>query len=334
MPKILLPRRFKLNERTGFKSKWAIDRTTLLDVAILNGTEGLAELIDETVGNFPEMTLIPARPIQGTSFQTLFRTANPTVGFRNMNEGLEAKKSVYEKRRYDCHFLDARWECDTGVAAGLDDGPEAYIAMEAEAVLTACWQHIARQTYYGSAATGGTPSANDAKGFPGFMQVVDTANMVTDAQGTTASTGSSVWAVRLGQNDVQYLWGGNGGLDLSQVDIRDVRDVNDATKVFEAYVQTLKGHVGLRVGKYWALGRIKNLTADTGKGLTDNLVADLLNKFKANEKPDVLLMTRRSREQLRLSRVTALIPAPPIPTDSHGIPIEITDAILNTETIA
>jgi len=323
MPRILTA--LKVNPRDGFKSRWAADRVTLLDVAIANGTEGLAELIDETVGSFPEIGLIPARTIKGTSFETLFRLENPTVGFRHMNQGVEAKKSRYEKRRYNCHFLDARWECDTALGAHLDDGPEAYIAMEAEATLTAAWQHLARQTYYGV--------SNDAKGFPGFQAVVDP-TMVVDATGTTPNTGSSVWAVRFGNSDVQYLWGGDGGLDLSQVDIRDVRDPADATKVLEAYVQTLKGHVGLRIGNAYGLARIKNLTAETNKGLDDNKVAALLNKFKAQQVPDVLLMTRRSREQLRLSRVTTLIPMPPIPTDSHGIPIQITDALTDVEAIA
>lgn len=325
MPRILQPIKIESRQGRVFRSRWAADRVTLLDVAIANGTEGLAELIDETVGSFPEMGLIPARTIKGTSFESLFRLENPTVGFRHMNAGVDAKKSRYEKRRYNCHFLDARWECDTALAAHLDDGPEAYIAMEAEATLTAAWQHLARQTYYGT--------ANDAKGFPGFVAVVDE-TMVVDAEGTTAGTGSSVWAVRFGAADVQYLWGGDGGLDLSQVDIRDVRDPNNATKVFEAYVQTLKGHVGLRIGNAYGLGRIKDLTADAGKGLDDDKVAALLNKFKANQKPDVLFMTRRSREQLRQSRATDLLPMPPIPTESHGIPIEITDALTDTEALS
>jgi len=323
MPRILTA--LKANPRDGFRSRWAADRITMLDVAIANGTEGLAELIDETIGSFPEMQLIPARTIKGTSFESLFRLENPTVGFRNMNAGVEAKKSRYEKRRYNCHFLDARWECDTALGAHLEDGPEAYIAMEAEAVLTAAWQHLSRQTYYGI--------ANDALGFPGFQAIVD-ATMVVDATGTTPATGSSVWAVRFGNSDVQYLWGGDGGLDLSQVDIRDIRDPNDSNKVLEAYVQTLKGHVGLRIGNAYGLGRIKNLTAETNKGLTDNLIATLLNKFKAGQVPDVLLMTRRSREQLRQSRATDLIPAPPIPTESHGVKIEVTDALSDAEAIA
>ena len=70
--------------------------------------------------------------------------------------------------------------------------------------------------------------------------------------------------------------------------------------------------------------------------LTDILIANLLGKFPAGKVPDVLLMTRRSLHQLQASR-TATNPtgAPaPFPQEAFGVPIAVTDAISNIETLA
>lgn len=58
-------------------------------------------------------------------------------------------------------------------------------------------------------------------------------------------------------------------------------------------------------------------------------------KFIAGTQPDVILMSRRSREQLRASR-TAYNPTgqeAALPKDWQGIPIEVTDALLDTEAL-
>ena len=142
------------------QGQWSADRLTMLDVAIANaGDDGLAELIDETAGSFPEFTLLPARPIRGTTYKTLVRTALPEVSFRDPNEGTDAKKGTYTNRQYDCHILDPRWEADRMVAEADEDGPEAVIARAAQDILEASFQHISRQFYYGT--------GNDAKGFAG-----------------------------------------------------------------------------------------------------------------------------------------------------------------------
>jgi len=171
----------------------------------------------------------------------------------------------------------------------------------------------------------------DAKGFAGLIAAYDRDNFEVDAGGTTPDTGSSVWAVRIGRLDLQWLFGNGADLMLSPVRIGDVADSNG--KPFEAYIQGLKAWLGLKVSSTRTVGRIKNLTEDTGKGLTDDLIADLLNKFPEGRGPDVLLMTKRSREQLRQSRVTALVTSPPIPTESHGVPIKVSDALTDTEAL-
>lgn len=302
---------------------------TLLDIAKANGSDAVVGLIDETSKAHPEITMGFARTIKGLNYKTLIRTGLPTVKFRSANEGAEVHKGVYENRLIETYIFNPRWECDKAVADGHEDGASAFIAMEAEGIMEAAWQHLSAQFYYGKLSTGG----NDSKGFPGLLEVYDSTNMVVDAGGTTANTGSSVWAVKFGPRHIQWVYGMNGSLDLSDVTEARVLDAN--SNPYTAYVQELLARPGLQVGSVRSCARIKKLTEDTGKGLTDTLLAKLLTKFPVGVVPDAFLMTRRSLEQLRASRTATNEtgkPAP-VPADAFSIPIWPTDAIKDTESL-
>lgn len=299
---------------------------TLLDIAIRNGSDQVAGLIEESIQVHPEILLGGARTIKGTQYKTLVRTSLPSVNFRNANEGTPATKSVFENRLVQTFIMEPRFEADKAVADSSEDGAEAYIAMEAAAQLEGAMRTLGKQFYYGTTSNG------DAKGHPGLEGSVD-ADLQVDAEGTTGGTGSSVWAVKWGVKDVIWVYGQNGQLELNDLRIESIADDNGDR--FDAYVQTLSAYPGLQVGSKNSLGQIYNLTEDSGKGLTDDLLYDLLSKFPAGIKPDVFFMTRRSLKQLRQSRTaTNATGAPaPIPTEVEGVPIEVTDSILNTEAI-
>jgi hypothetical protein len=162
--------------------------------------------------------------------------------------------------------------------------------------------------------------------------------MVVDAGGTTASTGSSAWFVREGVKDVQWVWGANGSLALSPIRVETITGEN--SKGMAGYVRELLAYPGLQVGSTQSICRIKKLTADSGKGLTDALISQALAKFPPGRGPTHLLMHSRSLAQLQASR-TATSPsgAPaPYPTaivgmDGSNIPIKVTDAISITESL-
>jgi hypothetical protein len=103
--------------------------------------------------------------------------------------------------------------------------------------------------------------------------------------------------------------------------------------------------VGIQVGSLQSIVRIKKLTEDSGKGLTDSLIAQALALFPVGKTPNLILVNRRSRRQLQLSRsVTiqtsgnsraggAVANIADVPTEAFGIPISCTDAILSTEAL-
>jgi hypothetical protein len=306
---------------------------TLLDIIKGNMADHEVGLIDDTIKAHPELTMGAARTIPGISYKTMVRISlgNPAGGsFRNANEGSTAIKHVYEQRDVECFILEPRFEVDKAVADSSIDGPAVYIAEQNSGTLEGEMQGICQQFYYGR-GTGG-----NAKGFPGLISAYDAANMVVDAAGTADNTCSSVWAVKFGPQAVRWVWGMNGSLTFSPLRVESLIDPNDSTKRFDGYVQTMLARPGLQVGSTQMVGRIKKLTEDSGKGLTDALISKLLEKFKVGTVPDVLLMNRRSRRQLQSSRTaTTTTGAPaPIPTESFGIPIAVTDAISSTETLA
>lgn len=300
---------------------------TLLDIAKANGSDPVVGLVEEAIKAHPELSLFPARTIRGLNYKTLVCTANPTVAFRSANQGAAAVQGTFENRLVETYIMEAPIEADRAVCDRYEDGPNAYMALHARTVMEAAMQHLASCVYYGT-GTGG-----DTKAFPGFLQAYDNTGMVVDAGGTTDSTCSSVWAVRTGDQHAKWVWGADGTLEMSDVDT--VRLTDGDGNPYEGYRSVLLAYPGLQVASVYSLGRIKKLTADSGKGLTDDLIAELLEKFPVGSTPDMLLMNRRSLRQLQQSR-TATNPtgAPaPFPSEAFGIPIHITDAILNTETL-
>lgn len=304
---------------------------TLLDIAKINGSDGVVGLIDETIRLIPEIsgmteegTRVPgmgaARTISGLSYKTLVRTGLPTVSFRNANEGTDPSKATYENRTVETFIMEPRWECDKAIADRAEDGASSFIALEASAIMEATFQLLGRQFFYGRNTNG------DAKGHPGLIDSIQAAYTV-DATGAGVDT-SSLWAVKFGPKHVQWVYGNGGSLTLSDVRTESLLDAN--SKKYDGYVQTMLAYPGVQVGSVYSLGRIKNL--DAGKPLTDDLIFSLLEVMKV--RPDCFFCTKRSREELRQSRTaTNATGAPaPLPAEVAGIPIVVTESLLDTET--
>jgi hypothetical protein len=313
---------------------------TLLDIAKSNGNDAVVGLIDETVKAHPEIALGGARTIKGMNYRTLVRTSGFSGStFRNANEGATVGKATYENRLVETFTLNPRWECDKAVADRHEDGAQAYIAMDAEAMVEKAMVDLSKQFYYGTNTTYG----GNAKGFPGLIDAYDSTNNVVDAGGTTATTGSSVWLVKFGVKAVQWVYGMGGSLSLS--DVTEGRVTDASSNPYTAYIQEMLAYPGLQVAGVRSLVRIKKLTADSGKGLTDSLIADALAKFEVGVVPDLILMSRRSRTQLQKSRSVTIFSGSggkvsgsveniaPLPTEAFGIPIAVTDSISDVESL-
>jgi len=300
-------------------------------------------LIEETIKQFPEIsgrTLIAgqsialanvgaSRGIDGTTYNTLVTVEDPTVTFVDVNQGADATKIRQEERTTSCFSINPRWGVGLVAAKRQKESIDVLMARQAAGHLRSAWARCATCFYYGRDATFG-----DAKGFPGLLAGYDSTNRVVDATGTTDSVNTSVWLVKFGPEELQWVWGNNVQMELSDIAERETLDADN--KPYTKYHQELVALPGLQFVSQHHVVRIKKINAtDSGKNLTDALIAQAISKFPANVFPDVAFMSRRSLFQLQTSRTaTNATGAPaPIPVESHGVPIAVTDAIVDTETL-
>lgn len=313
---------------------------TMLDIAKLNGNDKVVGLIEENLRYSPEVQLFPFRTVRGTSYKTGIRTALPTTAFRAANEGQTPSKSSFRQQLIECFIFGGQIEVDKAVADAHEDGAEALQAIEAAGVMQSAMRNLGSQVWYGT--------TQDAKGFPGLKAAtVKGATtlagdaLTIDATGTTATTASSVYLVKFGPQDLQLIGGNNRVWELDEFTVQQVVAANNGK--LTAYVAGLTGWIGMQIGNENCVRRILNVTADSGKTLTDALLARALATFPVGVMPDAIFMSRRSRSQLQTARTVTLQgqgttrpqqPAiAPIPTEYDGVPIIATDSILNTDAI-
>ena len=312
---------------------------TLLDIQKLNGNDEAVGLIEENIKFAPEIGLMPMRTIRGTSYKTGVRTGLPVTGFRSANDGFDPSKSTFKDRIIEAYIFGGAIEADKAVADAYEDGAEAWQMIEANGVSRSAILNLGKQVFGGVSI--------DGKGFPGLKAATPFGTtteaddpLTVNAGGTTANTASSVYAVQFGVQGVTLIGGNNTAFELG--DWR-IQNVVKNSKTMEAYVANLTSWIGMQVGNENAVRRIANLTADSGKGLTDALLAELLATFPTGFVPDALIMSRRSRSQLQASRTVTLFGSgrnrpnqatvAPLPTEYDGIPIVTTDSIPNNDAI-
>lgn len=309
-------------------------QANLLDIAKLNGSDTIVGLIEETLTYAPEVQIMPARTIRGTSYKIASRVTYPGVGFRAANEGSIPTKSEFENQLIECYILSGAVQADLAVARAYEDGEQAWKDIESIGVMRQAMIELGSQVIYGTTA--------DAKGFPG-LQAIHTAfnsGLEVDAGGTTGNNQStSVYGINTDTQGVQLVFGAGTTFELGEWRIENV----GTASVYPAHVANLTAWVGMQVGSKYSIGRLKDATPEANAGVTDSKLAELLSKYPVGYRPNYWLMNRRSAYQLQVSRSAAFSALgaksatgaevfAPLPIESNGIPIVITDSITSTET--
>jgi hypothetical protein len=282
-------------------------------------------------------------------YKTLIRTKLPRVPFTDPGSGSAQTKATYENRLVETYTMNPNWGGPKTVLDKSEDGAQVHMALEAQAHVEAAFQTCGRCFYYGQNLTavtlpdGDAGTLGDAKGFPGLLDVYDSTNMVVDAGGGAADTGSSVWLVKFGPRFVQWVYGADGQFQLSDVSERPGYGASTSIE-YTKYHQELFCYPGLQVSTPLCVVRIKKLTAENGHTLNDDLLGAAMAKFRLAFQPDVIFMSKRSREQLRSSRIAVWTANSgsraksgasglnvPTPTEWEGVPIAATESLLDVE---
>lgn len=278
-----------------------------------------APLLDALIADFAS---------NGTQHKYLKETAAPVVGFRAINDGRDQGHSEDTKVSIDLALLDCSFHVDQMYADEYRYGAEAWIARESQRALQAGFFKAEQQLIYGTSA--------DADGFTGLTDA-STINgasdeMVVNAGGSTAV--SSVYLIRSvsALTDVTLITGNDGDIGIGDT-YQQMMD-GSSTGIFNAYVTPVSAYLGLQIGSIYSIGRVCNIDAGSNS-LTDDLLSDAISKFPAARQPTHLVMNRRSLQQLQASR-TATNPTgmpAPFPQAAFNLPIVVTDAITNSESV-
>lgn len=284
----------------------------------------VSELLEEA----PMLAVLAAIEASNeTSHEWLKKTAAPAAGFRSINDGREVAKATYTKVTQALKLFDASFDIDVGLLK--TSSGDRLMRREAIDHLKVAFTSMEKQILYGA--------GNDASGFAGFADEPSVkykdSPMVIDATGTEALGTTSVWAIRTSESAVSAVYGGGGRIEVD--DAYPTLRAGSVSGNYDAMRTPVLFWGGCQVATSLDLARICNLSAQTGKGLTDDLLADLIALFPAGRGPTHLVMNRQSHKQLQQSRTaTNATGAPaPFPTEAFGVPIVVTDQISNTEAV-
>lgn len=298
-------------------------RYTLIDA--LQPHLVLGGIINEVTEQAPEVGMFPIFGLtSGLDYRSQFLVELPSVGFRKLGDGISASKGRWEERIFKTHLFAGRAEVEKAAGQADSGGLSALEARATKATLLAAILELGSQIFYGV--------ANEADGFPGLKAFTPFGGAYTyNATGTTDGSASSVYGVKFGEEFTRLVHGLEDPMTLG--DFRDQDITGNNSKPVPGRVADLEGWIGLQIAHKASVVRICNLTTDSGKGLTDQVGIDALDLLPTGFKPDVWFMSKRSRTQLRKSRITTEVKMPPMPTDLEGIPIIATDSILNTDSV-
>ena len=224
-------------------------------------------------------------------------------------------------------------EKDVALADAYKGGRDAWLQLELRRTMRNMMAQVEKQVFYGV--------NSDAKGFAGLLDnaqldaLADT--MVETASGSNALTQTSVYALRMGEQDVCMV-AGNDGRFVVEDEPTIIEKSGTGSGTYPALYVPVTGYLGFQIGGAYSAGRLANVECNSmtsTTALTDDHIAQLLSVFPAARMPNVVVMNRDALRLLRQSR-SAYSPtgAPaPFPTEVFGIPIVVTDQILSTEAV-
>ena len=304
---------------------------TLLEIAQGRQIPLTAGIIEAAATKAPALMVFDARTTSSTRFMALALTGLPTAsGFKDYGEGATHGGASLAVREFEAKLAVAKVQVEQLTAARWDAEHAAsgttYFDLQVMARMAAEMRHLERTIFYGT--------VQDAKGFPGLKQLTaysagnaltltedpgatDYVKTFVNAGGSTSSTASSVYSVVHGPLDCQLVVCNDGGGELFYMTepLRQhlAPDTGNPGATLEYLVSQISGHFGVAVSgmnqtpnevipTQYSVRRLGNLTEDSGKGVTDAKLEQLVLSHGDGIVPSRLYMNGRSARQWADSR--------------------------------
>lgn len=293
------------------------------DALDLSGKE-----LNEVRAAAPVISILPAvESSNGLFHKYSVLTQLPEVDFRAEYVGRDHDHSVDSIRSLELKHLDFSWNVDVAVAqAWKKGGKEALIAREGRRHVMSALFTLETQFINGTIS-------GKAGGFLGLANNGNLDNVASDMVVNAGGTGgSSVYLMRVSDAENCMVYKGEGmAVELGETRIQDTLDANG--KHFPSYYTPAGSWFGAQYGALYSTARICNI--DASNPLTDDLIFDALERFPAGAGPNVMIMTKKTQEQLRKSRTATNVIGSPAPMVENvaGVRIVTTDAISNAESV-
>lgn len=301
---------------------------TLLDLVTLQNNDTLTGLVEDVTTLAPEFETFSAISRPGTYYYVLRRTALPSGGFRNVNDGVTPTKSTYKKEVKEMFFLDMPIVVDESIIKADDGSTGSVWQHEAAGVLRQAGIIIGSQVWYGTSA--------DAKGFAGVRAQLS-GNIAAASQ--TSNTTSAYLCWMDPKEGCRFDVGQNGAFNLPSPMRQQVTAPSGSGSIF-AWVSNLSSYIGFTVvsdKSTWAVTGIdatSKFTDVMGASLVSNIPIARRNNLRwfMNRTASYLLQAGRTAINYQPAGSTGQPAFAPKPTELEGYPITLTDSITNTET--
>lgn len=292
-------------------------------------------VVEQVIYDAPFLSKLPARVIKGTSYRYMVRNSLPLIKSTPYNMGVGLASVDYETNSAECYPYQGRVAIDKKLVNGEPELAKRYTADLMAAHMRGALASLEMGIFYGKGRDDkGTPGLNDTIGQ--YMTLSATGNQTERTYG-----GATVWGVCLKDDMLHVVYGNSRTIAFGQRKEQDVpaRTADGERGFMPAYVWDFDFHAGFCQMDAFATGRIVNESDENP--LSDKMLAELVNAFPTGHTPDVLVMTRGSRKRLQQQRSAALTYVKKssgntayadLPTDYEGIPIIVTDGLLENET--
>lgn len=319
---------------------------TMADVAKRLDPNGKVDLIVEIM-NQTNPILQDMTSIEGnlaTGHRTSVRTGLPAPTWRKLYGGVQPNKSTTAQVTDNCGMLEAYAEVDKALA-DLNGNTAAFRLSEDRAQIEGMNQEVAQTLFYGNEGsapaefTGLSPRYNSLS--------AENKDNIVNAGGTGADN-TSAWLIVWGPNTCHSIYpkGSKAGLSIEDKGQVTIENADGQGGRMEGYRTHYRWDVGLTVRDWRYVSRVANI--DVSDLSTSQKTQDLIRYMimAAERIPQlgmgraVWYMNRNLREKLRLGIVDKIANNLTWETVAgqrvmtfDGIPVQRTDALLNTESV-
>ena len=306
------------------------------------GIDNIVELLTQRNAFLKDMVWLEGNLPTGHQFTS--RRSLPSGTWRKFNEGVLPSKSRTDQITESCGMLEAMSKVDVALAK-LNGDEMAFRASEDRAFLDGLSNDLETALIYSSTYT-------DPEKILGFSPRLDSTSgpfggqVVLPGIAASGSDQSSMWCVGWGPDTVFGIYpkgSQSGGLESYDGGRQLTRDASGSAE-FWAYVTSWTWKVGLCVRDARALVRLPNIDnsaiAETGSLLIQAMVK-MVKQCRGDNARKVIYTNGRTETFLHLQALDTVknstlrieeIGGQPV-THFLGIPVRVTDAILNNEAI-